>query len=104
MHGVGNDRWLLGVAMDRNQSDDVRKHALWTAGQAGIPATDLLALYDKRTDLPLKEQLIWVLSDSRDRAASDNIGNIAQPDMYAVMGQKSFFRLGRQNDRRILQF
>ncbi len=103
MHGVGNDRWLLGVALDRNQSDDVRKHALWTAGQAGIPASDLVALYDKLTDRPLKEQLIWVLSDSRDRAASDKLVDIAQHDKDAEMRKKAIFWLGQKNDPRIRQ-
>lgn len=103
MSGVGNDRWLLSVALDDAHSEDVRKHALWTAGQAGIPSSELITMYDQITSRPLKEQLIWVLSDSRDRAASDKLVEIAQKDRDPEMRKKAIFWLGQKNDPRIRQ-
>ena len=103
MRGVGNDRWLLNVAMDQSINDDVRKHALWSAGQAGISGTELVGLYDKLSDRPLKEQLIWVLSDSRDKSAADKLVDIAQHDKDPEMRKKAIFWLGQKNDPRIRQ-
>lgn len=103
MRGFGNDRWLLAVATDASNSEDVRGHALWTAGQAGIPGADLAALYDKLTDAAVKEKLIWVLSESKDRVATDKLVEIAQKDRDIEMRKKALFWLGQKNDPRIKQ-
>ena len=103
MRGFGNDKWLLSVALDNAQSADVRKHALFTAGQAGIPGSALVSLYDNLTDRDLKYQLIWVLSDARDRGASDKLVEIAQQDKDPKMREKAIFWLGQKNDPRIKQ-
>jgi HEAT repeat protein len=103
MRGFGNDRWLLNIALDPANSEDVRGHALWTAGQAGIPGSDLVALYDRLTDAQVKEKLIWVLSESQDRAATDKLVEIAQKDPDREMRKKALFWLGQKNDPRVRQ-
>lgn len=103
MHGVGNDKWLLGVALDNTQSDDVRKHALFSAGQAGVPSNDLVALYDRLSDRELKYQVIWVLSESHERAGTDKLVEIAQKDRDIEMRKKALFWLGQKDDPRVRQ-
>ncbi|MEO5818051.1 MAG: HEAT repeat domain-containing protein [Gemmatimonadaceae bacterium] len=103
MQGVGNDRWLLAIALDASYSEELRGHALWTATQAGIPGADLVSIYDKLTDPQVKEKLIWVLSESRDRASSDKLVDIAQKDPDREMRKKAIFWLGQKNDPRIRQ-
>ena len=103
MHGFGNDKWLLNVALDNTQSDDVRKHALFSAGQAGVSSGELIGLYDRLTDRELKYQLIWVMSDSRDRGATDKLVEIAQKDRDFDMRKKAIFWLGQKNDPRVKQ-
>ncbi len=103
MRGYGNDRWLLALALDKSNSEDVRGHALWTAGQAGIPGSELVSLYDRLSDAEVKEKLIWVLSESRDRASSDKLVEIAQKDPDREMRKKAIFWLGQKNDPRIRQ-
>jgi HEAT repeat protein len=103
MHGVGNDRWLLAIALDGSNSEDLRGEALWTAGEAGIPGADLVSIYDKLSDPQVKEKLIWVLSGSRDRASSDKLVAIAQKDPDREMRKKAMFWLGQKNDPRIRQ-
>jgi HEAT repeat protein len=103
MRGFGNDRWLLAIALDAANSEDLRGHALWTAGQAGIPGSDLVALYDRLTDADVKEKLIWVLSESRDRVATDKLVEIAQKDSDREMRKKALFWLGQKNDPRVRQ-
>ena len=103
MRGFGNDKWLLGVAADASQSEEVRKQALFAAGQAGVSGADMAAIYDRMTDRELKYQLIWVLSDTRDRAGSDKLVEIAQKDKDPEMRKKAIFWLGQKNDPRIRQ-
>jgi HEAT repeat protein len=103
MPGQGNDRWLLSVALDNSQTVEVRKHALFTAGQANLPGSEFAALYDRLTDPEIKQQLIWVLSESRDKGASDKLVEIAQKDKDPEMRKKAIFWLGQKNDPRIRQ-
>jgi HEAT repeat protein len=103
MRGLGNDRWLLSLAVDQSQTVELRKHALWTAGQAGVPGSELVSLYDQMPDRAMKEQLIWVLSESRDPAASAKLVEIAQRDKDPEMRKKAIFWLGQKNDPRIRQ-
>jgi HEAT repeat protein len=103
MRGVGNDRWLLNIALDTANSEDVRGHALWTAGQAGIAGGELVAVYDRLTDREVKEKLIWVMSESRDRVATDKLIDIATKDRDMEMRKKALFWLGQKNDPRIRQ-
>ena len=103
MRGVGNDRWLLGVAADASQTVEVRKHALWTAGQAGVAASELIPMYDRIAERPLREHLIWVLSQSNERAAADKLIEIARGDRDPEMRKKAIFWLGQMRDPRIQQ-
>ena len=63
----------------------------------------MAGLYDRMTDRELKYQLIWVLSDTRDRAGSDKLVEIAQKDKDPEMRKKAIFWLGQKNDPRIRQ-
>jgi HEAT repeat protein len=103
MRGFENDRWLLAIALDNTNSEDLRGHALWTAGQAGIAGSELVSVYDKLTDSDVKEKLIWVMSESRDRVATDKLVEIAQKDPDREMRKKALFWLGQKNDPRIRQ-
>ena len=103
MRGVGNDRWLLSIALDESNSEDLRGHALWTAGQAGIAGSELVTVYDRLSDQEVKEKLIWVMSESRDRAATDKLIEIAQKDPDREMRKKALFWLGQKNDPRVKQ-
>jgi HEAT repeat protein len=103
MRGFGNDRWLLAIALDTENSADLRGHALWTAGQAGIPGSELVTVYDRLSDQEVKEKLIWVMSESRDRAATDKLIEIAQKDPNREMRKKALFWLGQKNDPRVRQ-
>jgi HEAT repeat protein len=103
MEGFGNDRWLLSIALDEANSSDVRGHALWTAGEAGIPGSELVTVYDRLSDPEVKEKLIWVMSESRDRAATDKLIEIARRDPDRELRKKALFWLGQKNDPRVKQ-
>ena len=46
MGGSENSKWLIGVARDRTQPIEIRKQALFWAGQGGAPLADLASLYN----------------------------------------------------------
>src|SRR5436190_703287 len=101
MKGFGNDRWLLNVALDTTYSDEVRGHALWSAGQNGVAGSELAAIYDRVKDDEVKEKLIFTLSQSGDAAATDKLVDIAQKDPDREMRKKALFWLGQKNDPRV---
>jgi HEAT repeat protein len=101
MKGFGNDRWLLGVANDTSYSDEVRGHAVFSAGQAGVAGAELAAMYDRVRGDEVKEKLIWVMSESRDAVATDKLVDIAQKDPDREMRKKALFWLGQKNDPRV---
>jgi hypothetical protein len=51
----------------------------------------------------VKEKLIWVMSESRDRVATDKLLDIAQRDADKEMRKKALFWLGQKNDPRVKQ-
>jgi HEAT repeat protein len=100
MGGQENDRWLLGVARDRQQSLELRKQALFWAGQGGAPMADLASLYSTMDDREMREQLIFVYSQRGEPAAVDKLLDIARRDPDAEMRKKALFWLGQSEDPR----
>jgi HEAT repeat protein len=104
MRGQGNERWLLSVALDAGQTEEVRKQALFWASQSGVALTEIVGLYDRMRDPELREHLIFVLSQRmREPAAMDKIIEIARRDPDRRMREKALFWLGQSRDPRAAQ-
>jgi len=103
MRGEGNDRWLMTIAADPKYSVEVRKQAIFSAGQAGVSSADLIGLYDKVSGDEVKGQLIWVLSSQNETAATDKLIEIAKHDPNVEMRKKAIFWLGQSRDPRVKQ-
>jgi HEAT repeat protein len=100
MGGEENGRWLLGVARDRQQSLELRKQALFWAGQGGAPMAELASLYSTMDDREMRQQLIFVYSQRDEPAAVDKLLDIARRDPDAQMRKKALFWLGQSEDPR----
>jgi len=99
--GRTEDRsWLLTVARDAGQPVEIRKQALFSAGQAGVPASELGALYDSLSERELKEQLLFVLSQQDEPAAVDRLLAVARKDPDPELRKKALFWLGQSDDPR----
>ena len=103
--GQGNEKWLLDVALNTRESTEVRKQALFWAGQSGVGADELASLYARLTDEEMKEQVIFVLSQKGNTpAAVDKLMDIAKTDKDPDLRKKAIFWLGQSRDPRVQQF
>jgi HEAT repeat protein len=95
-------RWLLGKAADVNESVQVRKKALFWAGQSEeTPTTALVAFYKSASERELRDHAIFVLSQRDDDAALRELMRIAQQDSDKGMRSRAMFWLGQKDDPRV---
>jgi HEAT repeat protein len=103
--GAGNDQWLMNIALNTKEDIELRKKALFWAGQNGIAIPQLAQLYDRMNDTEMKEQIIFVLSQrQREPAAIDKMFDIAKTEKDADLRKKAIFWLGQSRDPRVQQF
>jgi HEAT repeat protein len=103
--GAGNEQWLMNIALDLKEDIDLRKKALFWAGQSGVSIAELSSLYNRMTDTEMRDQIIFVLSQRQtDRAAIDKLFDIAKNEKDPDLRKKAIFWLGQSRDPRVQQF
>lgn len=103
--GSGNDQWLMSIALNPKEDIELRKKALFWAGQSGIAIPQLVQLYDRMNDTEMKEQIIFVLSQRQSEpAAIDKMFDIAKNEKDSDLRKKAIFWLGQSRDPRVQQF
>ena len=103
---MGSDesaRWLLDVAQNEREPVEMRKKALFWAGQTGAAISDLARLYDRTSNEEIKEQLIFVFSQRHESDAVDKLIDIAKRDSNPDLRKKAVFWLGQSQDPRARQ-
>ena len=102
---TGNDQWLLDQAVNTKNSMELRKQALFWAGQNGsIDMAKLGALYDKATEEEFKNQVIFVLSQrGKSPEAVDKLIDIAKNEKNRELRKQALFWLGQSRDPRALK-
>jgi HEAT repeat protein len=103
MRSEENTRWLLDLAQNEREPIEMRKKALFWAGQTGADLTDLAALYDRTSNEEMKEQLIFVYSQRHEPAAVEKLIDIAKHDGNPELRKKAVFWLGQSHDPRARQ-
>jgi HEAT repeat protein len=103
MGGEENGRWLLGVARDTSQALEMRKQALFWAGQGGVSIAELTRLYGTVSDREMREQLIFVYSQRDESAALEKLIEIAKRDPSPELRKRAVFWLGQSDDPRAVQ-
>lgn len=102
--GSDNGRWLTGIALDQNESIELRKKALFWAGQAqGVSTADLVALWNRANDHELKKHLVFVYSQRREREIVDKMIDIAKTEQDRELRKQAIFWLGQMKDPRVAQ-
>lgn len=96
--------WLLGVVRNRQEPVEVRKTALFWAGQGKASIADLTRLYDTMDEQEMREQLVFVYSQRREPQAFDKMLDIAKRDPDPEIRKKAIFWIGQSKDPRATQF
>jgi HEAT repeat protein len=94
-------RWLLAQARDAQQDMEVRRKAVFWAGQGRATVADLTALYASVQEARLREHLIFVLSQKQEEAATTALMSIAKSDPDREMRKKALFWLAQKDDPRV---
>ena len=103
MHDGDNTRWLMDIALNEREPIEMRKKALFWAGQTGGDLTQLSGLYDRMQNREMKEQLIFVYSQRHEAAAVDRLIQIAKTEQDKELRKKAIFWLGQSHDPRAAQ-
>lgn len=97
--------WLLERARDRGEEVELRKNALFWVGQmGGLTADDLQGLYATLDDAEMKEQVIFVASQSREPGAVDFLMDVARNEEDPALKRRALFWLGQSKDPRVVEF
>jgi len=97
----GSGGWLLDVANDPKETIELRKQALFWAGQGGAPVEQLVGLYDKTTDPEMKKQLVFVYQQRGTGPAFEKLLDIARTEKNADVRKDAIFWLSRSKDPRV---
>jgi len=100
MHGEENLRWMMDIALNEREDIEMRKKALFWAGQSGANLDQLVALYDRLQNQEMKEQLVFVYSQRREPAALDKLIDIARREPNRELRKKALFWIGQSHDPR----
>jgi HEAT repeat protein len=99
--GAGG-RWLIERALDTREATELRKKAIFWAGQREeTPTSDLVRVYRDADEQELREHAIFVLSQREDNAAIDELMRIARSDSDTEMRGKALFWLAQKDDPRV---
>lgn len=102
--GEENAAFLLTIAGDPKQSIETRKQAMFWAGQAGVSAVEMAALYERMPERELKEQIIFTLAQQGGEEAVDKLLEIARSEKDQELRKKAMFWLGQSDDPRVAEF
>jgi hypothetical protein len=103
MGGTDNYRWLMDIALNQKENIELRKKALFWAGQGrSVDIADLVRLYDSMSDREMKEQLIFVYSQRREEAAVEKLCQIGKSDPDRELRKKALFWLGQSRSQRAM--
>jgi hypothetical protein len=94
-------RWLLAKARDDQQPIEVRRKAVFWAGQGNASVADLRSLYTATSERRLREHVIFVLSQRNEEAATNALIEIARTDADREMRKKALFWLAQKDDPRV---
>lgn len=98
-------KWLLKVSNDRNESIDMRKQALFWAGESGaLDVNELVKIYKNSKEPEFQEQVIFVLSQRGTRESMDVMMKLAREEKDPQLRKKLIFWIGQSDDPRAVEF
>ncbi len=105
MGGADNYRWLMDIALNERENIELRKKALFWAGQGrNVDIADLVRLYDSMQEREMRDHLIFVYSQRREEAALDKLFAIGKNDPDRELRKKAIFWIGQSRSPRAAQY
>jgi tetratricopeptide (TPR) repeat protein len=105
MGGADNYRWLMDIALNQNEDIEIRKNALFWAGQGrSVDVADLVRLYDSMKDREMRDQLIFLYSQRREDEALDKLFAIGKSDPDRELRKKAIFWIGQSRSPRAAKY
>ena len=103
--GADNLNWLMDLAANEQEGVELRKKALFWAGQSDdVSLERLTGLYDRLKNRDMKEQMIFVYSQRNEGAALDKLIDIAKHEPDAELRKKAIFWIGQSHDPKAAQY
>jgi HEAT repeat protein len=98
--------WLFEIARDPGQSMELRKKALFWAGESDGETVGprLVGLYDRVSEPELKNQLLFVYSELDSPEAIEKLFQIARSESDPELQKQALFWLGESDDPRVPGF
>ena len=93
--GPDSEKWLLDLVANKSEPIEMRKKALFWAGQGGASMSKLAAMYSTTDEREMKDQMIFVFSQRREPAAFDKLMDIAKNDPDRQARKKALFWAGQ---------
>ena len=93
----------MDIALNEREPVEMRKKALFWAGQTAANLDQLVGLYDRMRNEEMKDQLIFVYSQRHEAAALDKLIQIAKTEQDRELRKKAVFWLGQSHDPRAAQ-
>jgi HEAT repeat protein len=103
--GGANADFLFAIALDPDEPVEVRKNALFWAGQQrSLPLDRLGELYESMPDRGMREQIIFTISQRREPEAVDRLIDIVRNETDMELRKNAIFWLGQSRDPRAIRF
>ncbi|MFV1987013.1 MAG: HEAT repeat domain-containing protein [Gemmatimonadota bacterium] len=97
--------WVLERALDTNEQVELRKQALFWAGQnSAIDLDRLRGLYERLADREMKEQLIFLYAQRQEPERVDRLIEIIESEEDVELRKRAIFWLGQTGDERAIEF
>lgn len=97
--------WMLERALDPSEPVELRKQALFWAGQhESIDLSRLSGLYQSLDDAEMKEQIIFVYAQRDEPEVVERLVEIARTETDPELRKMAVFWLGQTGDERAIEF
>jgi HEAT repeat protein len=100
-----NANFLFEIALNEREDLEVRKKALFFAGQMrALPVNRLGELYRTMPNVEMRKQILFTLSQSRDSEAVPQLIEIVRTERDTELQKNAIFWLGQSKDPRAVRF
>ncbi len=96
---------FLAIAEEGQRTDlELRKHALFWAGQSDVPFGQIAAAYPRLNDSELREHFTFVVSQRKEPEATDELIDLVRTDHDSDVRRQALFWLGQRKDPKARQY